>query len=265
MLDSRYQGLFEQAKKVTHYLDGFVVLKNQMDHFDKASKQTKSQPLFEVQLLHENESFHGGKMLKPSADNQEILTAIYYQIQQKFPEAGNAYWLSRTWSLLTWQPIYLSFLSIYGLKSLPEIEALTQVWRPELNFVAGFGLNGADFYSDSASALIGMAASQLQPLFESYRKQLNENIRIRPGYTNQLLADSLISCLLRFQLYLGLTTEQIPQHAKMWLDAFQLSTKPLDKIQLNSQTNQWDYVRTSCCMAYRCANGSLCSDCPKKK
>ncbi|MGB2078644.1 MAG: siderophore ferric iron reductase [Vibrio sp.] len=257
MVDPRYQALFSQAKGVTAYLDGYICAS---PHSKAKAPRCQS----ELDVAYLAEPAHGD-LLDPKSDNQDKLASIYQTLEQNYPEAGHAYWLSRTWSLLTWQPVYISLLSIYGLKALPELDSLTQVWRPDLNFVAGFGLNGAQFYSDCPEVLISKAASQLKPLFESYREQLDSNVRVRPAFVNHLLADGLVASLLRFQQHLPLDANQLAKHAKLWLQAFGLPEKSLEKLHFNSQTQLWEYTRTSCCMAYRCASGSLCQDCPRKK
>ena len=54
------------------------------------------------------------------------IKGVYDAISKCSPEAKQAYWLTRTWDLLSWQPIYLSFISIYGCNGLPDIKGMTQ-------------------------------------------------------------------------------------------------------------------------------------------
>lgn len=238
--DPRYQQLFHYADHVTPYLRGEL--------FDGEQVQA---------LL-------GDDWLLSEHNNQELLQDIYAKLQLSHPEAGHAYWLNRTWTLLIWQPVYISFISIYGVHALPSMSTIAQQWRGDANFVAGFTLQDTPMHDGSPEELIQIAANELLPLFEDYRSQLDENVRIRPGFTQHLLADLLLMALLRLQdLHKDLPQEYIPQHAKRWLEAFELSTKSLDSLHYDLVASKWHYVRTTCCMVYRCEGRGLCDNCPR--
>ncbi len=238
--DPRYQQLFHYADHVTPYLSG------QLFH-----DELMQAPLGDDWLLAEH-------------NNQELLHDIYAKLQLSHPEAGHAYWLNRTWTLLVWQPVYISFISIYGIQALPSLSSMAQQWRGEANFVAGFKLHDQPMQEGSAEWLIQKAAEQLLPLFECYRSQLDQSVRIRPGFTQHILADLLVMALLRLQdLHQDLPQDYIPQHAKRWLTAFGLSLKAMDSLHYDLASQQWCYVRTTCCMVYRCEGRDVCPDCPR--
>ncbi|MEF1192735.1 siderophore ferric iron reductase, partial [Vibrio parahaemolyticus] len=54
-------------------------------------------------------------------DINPIVQELYRQLSETYPESGRAYWLTRTWDLLCWQPIYVALVSIYGFQSLPNL------------------------------------------------------------------------------------------------------------------------------------------------
>lgn len=211
----------------------------------------------EVDLSLEDNWLLSGK------NNQELLQDIYAKLQFNHPEAGHAYWINRTWTLLVWQPVYISFISIYGIHALPSMSSMAQQWQADKNFVAGFKLDGKPMLEGSTEALIKQAAVELIPLFEQYRSQLDQHIRIRPGYTKHLLADMLLMALLRLQdLHPDLPQEYIPEHAQRWLNAFGLSLKALKSLHYHQAESKWHYVRTTCCMVYCCDGREVCPDCP---
>ncbi|USH03645.1 siderophore ferric iron reductase [Grimontia kaedaensis] len=188
---------------------------------------------------------------------------VYREIEGSNPEAGGSYWLTRTWDLLCWQPIYLSFLSIYGLKSLPDFTQFGQFKRNRL--VAGYRFASEEHWHGEPEELIPLAAEQLSELFEQYRAQINDWARIRPGFTNHLLADLILSCLIKLQtLRPELESDYIEEQAALWLDAFKLPKKHLISLSRDEATGKLRHMRISCCLVYKCKKGSLCSDCPRR-
>ncbi len=89
----QFERLFVYARSVTPYLDGFI----------------ESNP----------------NNLRDATDSR-ALQVLYSQLANNHPEAGQAYWLTRTWDLLCWQPVFVSFIAIYGQKSLPDLTRMAQ-------------------------------------------------------------------------------------------------------------------------------------------
>lgn len=194
--------------------------------------------------------------------NDILIQQLYCELQLHAPEAGSAYWLTRTWDLLCWQPIYLAFISIYKMGVLPEVNNIRQCIQPQL--ISGFYLDPESFQHGNHERLIKSAGQQLQTLFEAYRREMDKWVRIRPGFTRHIFADAVLNCLLRLQKSnLNLNREQFVEQAKLWLDACQLSHKHLSSLKLNSHNDQWQLVRTSCCLVYKCEGRKMCSDCPR--
>jgi siderophore ferric iron reductase len=96
MQNSEYfEVLFQSSKQVTPYLSG--------------------------QLAADN-----GEGIHISRQNSDAIQQLYWQLSESSKEAGSAYWLTRTWDLLCWQPIYIAFISVYQLKAIPDIKNVSQ-------------------------------------------------------------------------------------------------------------------------------------------
>ncbi|WP_242011027.1 siderophore ferric iron reductase [Vibrio furnissii] len=145
-----FESLFHYAQQLTPYLDGRVGIAQA-----------------------------GEEAIALERHNGDTFAAIYDEIKAASPEAGQAYWLTRTWGLLCWQPVYLSFLSVYTQKALPDFTRMTQYRRPL--FVAGFSFEPHEWQHGNRTQLIHRVAHQLTTLFEQYRAEMNEFVRIRPG------------------------------------------------------------------------------------
>ncbi|MGN2614037.1 siderophore ferric iron reductase [Aliivibrio fischeri] len=239
MQNSEYfELLFHSSREVTPYLSGHLA--NQTDCY----------------------SYKADPHLHISKDNSEQIKALYERLSQATPEAGSAYWLTRTWDLLCWQPVYIAFISIYQLRALPNIKEMSQEVKSD--FVAGYTFHHSDLTFGSNEDLISSVAQQLSELFSSYQEDISQWTRIRPGFTNHLLADGLLNCIVKLQAnWPKLSNEYLLEQAKLWLEAFSLPNKHLSSLQIDVNTKQLRLVRTSCCLVYKCDGRKLCPDCPR--
>ncbi|PFG57997.1 siderophore ferric iron reductase [Vibrio sp. ES.051] len=229
---SLHQKIFAYSKQMTPYLSGsFGVLHN--------------------------------KVIAVTNDNShKEIKRVYDGLAQNHPEAGKAYWLTRTWDLVCWQPIYVTFISIYGLHSLPDIKNIGQFRDKE--FVTGYRFFNADHQYGSPEELIPLAGEAIVALAEFYRSQISQWTRIRPGFTNHLLADLLLSSLIKLQQHEpSLTNDYITAQAQLWLDACQLSNSHLESLKIDSHSGMLKLVRVSCCLVYKCDSRVYCDDCPR--
>ncbi len=225
-----FEKLFVHARNITPYLDGNLV-------------------------EHESSCLSHGESLKS-------IESLYTQIANRHPEAGQAYWLTRTWDLLCWQPVFVSFIAIYTQRALPDVATISQ--KQQHCFISGFSFMDHEWTHASRSDLIKIAGDQLSQLFENYRDAINQWGRIRPGFTNHLLADQLLSCLVRLQeLRPSYSNGAILQQAKLWLDAFNLPHKHISSLIVDVATDRLKVVRTSCCLVYKCDGRPLCANCPR--
>ncbi|CAH0539660.1 hypothetical protein VMF7928_02337 [Vibrio marisflavi CECT 7928] len=225
--------------------------------FDKAlqvSPYLKGEPY--------SSSIASDKLLFMGRDCSAQINHLYESLAETYPEAGKSYYLTRTWDLLCWQPLYLSFVAIYQLQAVPKIQQIVQCFQP--NSIYGFYFPKSEMESDQIPDMIKKVSIELKGLFDNYREQMSQFIRIRPGFTNHLFADALLKLIVRFQQ----TSKDLPspdwlQHARLWLHHCGLPTLLADKLICPPCGTQLSYVRTSCCQVYRCSDGSLCDDCPR--
>jgi len=232
MKNSEYfEQLFKVSKQVTPYLSGQLTADN-------------------VTGIH------------ISRNNSEAIQQLYQQLSRSSPEAGNAYWLTRTWDLLCWQPVYIAFIAVYQLKAIPDIKNLSQ--SIQTGFISGFSFHTSVLTFGSNAELIALSGAQLTALFTAYREDVAEWTRIRPGFTKHLIADGLLNCIIKLQTHdPELSNDYLLAQAALWLDAFELPRKHLSGLSVELTTNKLQLIRTSCCLVYKCEGRDLCADCPR--
>lgn len=207
------------------------------------------------QILNNNNEWLTGQ-----AQDYQTIQALKADLQKQNPDAGSAYYQARLWHLLCWQPIYITFISVYGLKQLPDFTGFKQ--QRQHNAIIGFVFQSNSVSTGEIDQLITQAAKQLKPLIEHYRIQLNSLHRCPSGYAGRFIADSIMSNLLRVREFdADFNDQTILKHAKRWLNAFALPEKLVNSLQTNTE-KPIKLIRTSCCLADR-INEKLCADCPK--
>ena len=210
----------------------------------------------------------------PSLDNQQNLTwligseqdgliikSLLQDLRQLSPDAGKTYYMTRTWELLCWQPMYISFIAIYGLKRLPDFFTFKQKYQHKS--VYNFAFDSDQFSEAATEQLVSIASKQLKVLFEHYREQLNSLTPCRQGYTNRLTADLILSLLIKVSEFVpGFSYQNLLQHAQLWLKAMELPLHLANTLVINDKQIVI-HARTSCCLTYK-ANNDTCINCPKK-
>lgn len=229
----------------------------------------------------------GPELLRAEQNNHLALQQLYQQLQQIYPSAGLPYWRVRGWGVLSWQPIYLSFLSVYGLQAVPS--SLGQIAQQyDQGMVSGFFLPESDWLTGSRETLILEACRQLKPLFQQLQQQFVLVSGIKPGLCRLSLADRLLLTLARLsamapslaKLYdgegqKGESKQSLPdkaelvQDAWLWLKGLGLPEEHQQHLLLRPMVDENEaelYMkRRTCCMHYRREDGSLCENCPRDK
>lgn len=192
----------------------------------------------------------------------ETVHALYKSIEKEHSNAGQAYWMTRTWDLLCWQPIYVSFISIYGLNAIPDFSSFRQ--KSANGYTAGFQFSNRLLSQGDPETLVSLVALQLKSLFEHYRQTLDQVCRCRPGYVKRLIADAIVASLIRVQqLQPTFSNLDIRKHTQVWLRAMDCPT-PSSQSLKTEPNQQVEFVRTSCCLADKIGH-DYCADCPKLK
>ncbi|TEW54656.1 siderophore ferric iron reductase [Psychromonas sp. RZ22] len=189
------------------------------------------------------------------------IQALRNDLEGEFPKAGHAYFIARSWQLLCWQPINIAFISIYGLKQLPDFSSFKQ--QRQHNSIFGFTFKSNAIATGEVEQLIPLASAQLQPLFEHYRVQLDSLWRCRPGYVQRFIVDWILSNLLKVRHLLPEFNDQnILDHARLWVKGMGLPEKHIKSSLVIKEQSPISHIRSSCCLAYK-VNDRLCSNCPK--
>lgn len=212
--------------------------------------------------LHGDIGEIGQEVIHIENDINPIIQGLYQQLSEAHPEAGKAYWLTRTWDLLCWQPVYVAFISIYGFHTLPNIREMAQHLKP--CFVSGYRFADETHIHGKPEELIKEAGRQIRELFDFYQQEMSQWTRIRPGFTHQLMSDGIMACLIRLQQrFPQMTNTTLREHAILWLQALGLDANNSHSLYETSLDQPLKLVRKSCCLVYKCECRKLCEDCPR--
>ena len=191
-----------------------------------------------------------------------IVQSLYESLSRAHPEAGKAYWLTRTWDLLCWQPMFVAFISIYGFHTLPRLRGMGQYVQD--GFVTGYRFEDEQHIHGDIEELIVEAGKQIRELYDFYQLQMSEWIRIRPGFTHQLMSDGVMACLIRLQQHFPqFSNDIIHAHGILWLQALGLDEGNVSSLHKLTEDQPLKLVRKSCCLVYKCEGRELCKDCPR--
>ena len=195
-------------------------------------------------------------------DNQACFQKLYDDIATLHPEAGNSYWRNRLWALLCWQPLYLAFISIYGFKTLPNLEKIGQ--KSSKAMVSGFRFSDEQHVHGEVDELVIIAAKQLHKLFDKYWFDVNQFIKLPKGLSNQLYADGILECLFLLKKnYPKLGNHYIQQQTLLWLESCGLPEK-YSQYLYEKNKKKLKFIRVGCCLVYKCKRKKQCKNCPKK-
>lgn len=202
-------------------------------------------------------------ILKMDQDNTPMLRALYQHWQEQSPEAGHRYWAARCWTLLIWQPIYLSIVAVHGYQTQLPLEQLTL--HLQQGVVTGYSLTQEQWLHTSKSSCLSVTAQQLKRMHQTFFNQCQRIFKFRPNLASRLSADTLLTGLIRLSCIIpSIRNEQIQELATLWLNELSWQDESaLMSIPLKDHTQQLALDRKSCCFNYCCSNGSYCSTCPK--
>ncbi|MGS3174206.1 siderophore ferric iron reductase [Aeromonas sanarellii] len=196
----------------------------------------------------------------------EVAAALHAHWRQAHPEAGPAYWLTRSWGMLCWQSIYLAMVAVYRVGAVPALDRLGQGY--EAGLVSGFCLPREPMIKGEVDVLIKAAGSRLRSHWQQLFELFAGVQRLRPGFVHPLLADDLLAALVRVPDFFGeVNRDEVSAHAPRWLAACGLpashlagwreAVRPLEAVFPG-------YVRQRCCLHYKRRDGELCDNCPRR-
>ncbi|MGE6223125.1 siderophore ferric iron reductase [Aeromonas media] len=204
-----------------------------------------------------------GVDMAPSA----VTLALHDHWRLAHPEAGPAYWLTRSWGMLCWQSIYLAMVAVYRVGAVPALDRMGQGYQEGL--VSGFSLPAEPMIKGEVKTLIKAAGERLQAHWQELFALLGEVQRLRPGFVRPLLADDLLAALVRVPDFFDEVSPAVVEaHAPLWLAACGLPAGHLAGWRPASLPRDEafpGYVRQRCCLHYRRGDGELCGNCPRRQ
>lgn len=199
----------------------------------------------------------------PADADPFLLHSLYQFHLEQYPQAGKVYAATRTWSLMYWQPVFLSVLSVHGLKVAPRLETLEQ--HIQNGSIHGYFFNRDDVNIGHQDELIHIAATRLKTLCEGYYQALSGIAKVPKRNAFRLLADSVLSALSRLVSIFPVTHQQVLAWSESWLMALNLSSQSrLMLIDINATEQILGLDRIACCMHYLRDPQDLCRTCPKQ-
>lgn len=198
------------------------------------------------------------------AGNTDLIQTLFQHCQQQHPEAGRHYWSVRTWTLLIWQPIYLSVLAVHLQQCALRLNGMGQSTRD--GFVGGYCLPDHTPRRDHLPQLIALSGAQLAQCLSAQLDEYSHLCPIAAKLARLLIADCLRAALLLLQRQQDLSTPHVQQLEHDWLAALELSGRsPLVCLELESGRQCLALGRSACCQHFRRADGEPCAGCPRLK
>jgi siderophore ferric iron reductase len=212
----------------------------------------------------------GGKIGQPGPDqlvcgsvgNTDRIQRLYGGCRHAHPEAGPHYWSARSWSLLIWQPVYLTVLAVHLAGRVPRLSIMGQSVME--GTVAGFVMPAHQPRVVGPGRPFDVAARQLRAWLARQWREAAAVFRIHTRMADRLAADYVLAALLLVQRRLGLAHAELHRLEARWLDALGMSgCSSLIDVSLEDGRTCLALGRKVCCQHFRRADGGLCSTCPK--
>nr|WP_161618903.1 siderophore ferric iron reductase [Aeromonas molluscorum] len=195
-----------------------------------------------------------------------VALALHDHWRLAHPEAGPAYWLTRSWGMLCWQSIYLAMVAVYRVGAVPALDKLGLAYSAGL--VSGFTLPASPLIRGEQVVLIEAAGRRLRRHWQRLFEMFASEMRLRPGFVRPLLADDLLAALVRVpDFFTEVSVERVAAHAPLWLAACGLPAEHLAGWREASGVGSASpgYIRQRCCLHYKRRDGSLCENCPRRQ
>lgn len=196
--------------------------------------------------------------------NTRRLAALHDDLRQRHPEAGKHYWAVRTWTLLIWQPIYLSLLAVHIARLAPILTHLGQ--SVENAFVGGYSLPEHPPHQGDESTLIRLAGKEISKVIEAQIAELNSAKRpfIAPKLARLLAVDCVCAALLLVQQEQALDNQTLRLLEQHWLKSLaQPAVSALVTLNLDNGRECLGLGRRACCLHFHRSDGEPCNSCPK--
>lgn len=197
------------------------------------------------------------------SERQDLVTLLA-ATRRDFEAAGAAYWATRAWTMLLWQPCALAVLSVHGLSFAVALDRMVQ--QVDGPLVAGFRLVDAQLDRGPEEQLVTLSGARLRRLADALYDGLSSITKLKRLNAERLLADRLLGVLtLQSHEPSREACERIAETGEAWLHATGLSGQSrLIVRQTPSGAYRAVLDRKACCLHYRYEPGNLCASCPKQ-
>lgn len=207
---------------------------------------------------------HGDQLIDGCSSNPSRIAALHAYCASAYPEAGPHYWTIRTWSLVIWQPIYLSLLSVHLAHQAPSLVSMGQSVNEGL--VGGFCLPPHEPCKGRQADLIGFASEQLCQFIDRQLSDFNNVCQIYPKMARLLTADCARAALLWVERCQPMGNARVRDLEGYWMAALAMSPgSSLIEVHTDDGRQCLALGRKVCCQHFRRADGELCNTCPKLK
>ncbi len=206
------------------------------------------------------------------ANHQSVIKALLSHYSRVQPIAGKDYWATRVWTLITWQPVYLSVYAVHVMKKPLNLSCLQQ--RVEQAVIYGYDFQGSaivDGDSQSPQLTLQTMAQQLKEMVDELFNSLNTLIPLNKANSYGLIADSIMHALLALQeLDPSFDDLSVMEIAKQWCQALGLINRKgqllseLQIIKLDNKKTRLVLKRKSCCKHYLVDQDDLCTSCSRQ-
>lgn len=205
-----------------------------------------------------------GQLVDGCASNPASISALHAHWVSAHPEAGPHYWAIHSWSLVIWQPIYLSFLAVHLSQQVPSLAKMGQTVSE--GQVGGFCLPPHRPRQGRQADLIGYAAEQLCQFVDRQLSDFNSVCQIYPKMARLLAADCARAALLWVDRCQPMGNAQVLDLEGQWMEALALSPgSSLIDVHTEDGRHCLALGRKVCCQHFRRADGEMCSTCPRHK
>ena len=205
-----------------------------------------------------------GQLICGGVDNPQRIATLHAYWVAAHPEAGAHYWSVRSWSLLIWQPVYLSFLSVHLVGQAPCLVRMGQTVNNGL--VGGFCLPEHRPRRGDLGELIDFSSDQLRHFIEEQLSDFNKACQIYPKMARLLAADAARAALLWADRCKPMGNECLREVEEQWMQALALSPgSSLIAVHTDDGRECLALGRKMCCQHYRRIDGEYCNTCPKLK
>jgi siderophore ferric iron reductase len=132
--------------------------------------------------------------------------------------------------------------------------------------ISGFRLPPAPQERGEVETLIASAGAQLRAMAETMLDEINVLTRLKRRPALRLLADRMLSLMVRLGHYRpGTTIEEQKRYCALWLAAMGLTGEgDLETLDVANGRQVVIMARKGCCLDYLALGGVYCSTCPKQ-